>query len=433
MKYLSLFTALALVLLGCSKKSGSSDNGGTTQTDQLKLTLVSGGNEQADTIGHLAKDSVVLKVTLNNVAAAGYGVELTGSGCNAELPVTIPSQSGGLIKYGWALAGDVGQQTLKAVLKDNNGKRVDSLTVTTHTVNSISGKWNVGACSLMFDAAGFCKLSTGRIFQWQTGSKGFAKYSDDNGVSWHLLTGLTNTHDILAMVSTPADGLLAFASGEGFYYSADAGVTWKLMPAPSLISKNFVDMTSTASGKVFFSAGGSVYQTTDNGATWTTILSNNDPNLIYPSEDLNGNLYVIDNSEELLKSTDGGKNWKVLFSLGNGTGWAISSIYFDKNGWMYIGRSDPDGGLYVSKDGGLTFTALVKAGNIFFRKTTVAASGAIYYDIEQQGFYKVSATSLSPLRAYPSVSVFGINDYIVANKGNLVLTLSAGLTYYFKP
>jgi uncharacterized protein (TIGR03437 family) len=172
------------------------------------------------------------------------------------------------------------------------------------------------------------------------------------------------------------------------------------------VSAQSVIITPGAGNVLYATSGGHVYKSIDTGATWQQL------NPTYPGEPAippiryantlaalgpNGNdLYVIDGSATLFKSTDQGTTWQVLdqqlyqatilaidpsnpanifylntaglhrsedggatFSLiapfANPDGSAIVSVALDSSGTLYVGRQNA---IYVSTDHGTTVTQL---------------------------------------------------------------------------
>src|SRR5581483_6669853 len=194
-KNLIILSAISCLLyFGCSKDKQPAPQ--TGQSSKVKIELVSGGN-QTDTIGKLLANPIVVKVTSNGVAQSGYKVEFAGSGCNADDPVSSSASADGTIKYYWFLAGDVGSQSLKAIVLDSQNEKIDSITVQSTGLSPGAG-WHNAACSLPanLSPSAFCKLSTGRIL---AAFKSGLRYSDDNGTSWHALKSFGNTHRVSFM------------------------------------------------------------------------------------------------------------------------------------------------------------------------------------------------------------------------------------------
>jgi hypothetical protein len=109
--YKNLITLLAapcILFFGCSKSKQSDVH--TNPPVPVKIELVSGSG-QADTIGKLLTDLIVVKVTKNGSPLSGYKVQYQGSGCNDDRLDQFMTKPDGTAADGWFLGGDVGQQT----------------------------------------------------------------------------------------------------------------------------------------------------------------------------------------------------------------------------------------------------------------------------------------------------------------------------------
>jgi hypothetical protein len=354
----------------------------------------------------------------------------------------VNTSSDGTASYLWHLAGDVGTQTLKAYAINSQNQKVDSATATATGIASGSG-WQSSSCSLQGGATvlSFCKLSTGRIFACYE-EKSFVRYSNDNGATWYNLTSLGNTHNFIWMMSSAAGELFAFATGEGTLYSKDGGLTWTqsaVVPFSSVTSG-----ISTPDGKLVVTNQSDVYVSTDKGQTWVTtpysaFISPNsiggDTNFLSPAEDQAGNLYVVGlESETIYQSKDGGNTWSP-FQAATGNTMALDcSFYIDANNWFYKASSNPtNGGLFISKDQGATYTQLVNTSNTFYYLFSVQSDGNYYYENPSTGLFQSNGIS-SSVKFIQPISLPVPAPYIVAQNGNVVMGADGGeyIIYFSK-
>jgi len=395
----------------------------------VKLELVS-GNGQTDTIGNLLAHPIVVKVSVNGTPTSGYSVQFQASGCNQTDIITTLSQPDGTAVYGWSLASEIGQQSLKAYVLNNKNQKVDSVTVAAMALPTGPG-WHNSGCSIQGGSpvAAFCKISTGRLFACYTGTQTYLRYSDDNGVSWNAVKSLGNSHTITYVVSTPSDEVIAFTKGaDGTFYSNDAGQSWKNFGVPPFNSVLFPIIVCTPSGKLIATSVNSpMCISLDKGKTWASVplsaftLQNlGNPFFYDPTEDKNGNLYIVEGSNNVIfESTDVGKTWSLVQPIGVIHPGTEASFYIDQNNWFYksIIRLNP--GIFISKDGGVTYNMLVNASlTAYIDDMSVQSDGEFYYEDITSGLYSYDGNSSKRVFAFDAT---GRQPYIVAKNNNIIV------------
>jgi hypothetical protein len=429
---ITLFAA-CILFAGCSKdKSTKPQN--TQPASSIKIQIVS-GDAQSDTVGHQLTNPVIFKVTKNGSPASGYTVLYQLSGCNSDLANESTSAADGTAGQLWNLAGDVGQQSMEAIVLDASNKHIDS--VTAHATGIAPGKgWHPSACGIQggLMATSFCKLSTGRLFTCFSSGKAYLRYSDDNGLSWNAVKSLGNSHELEYVFSTANDGLFAFAYNEGPLYSSDAGQTWTTLATTPFATEEIANVSYTASGKIFLiSRESGLYISTDNGKTWTsaskTLLNSANDVLFCASEAQNGDLYVVSQGTgRLYKSVDEGAHWT------DDTKPTSPPVANEQDEWFYIDpatnyfykiRSDNAGGVYVSKDNDATYTQLINVGNQFLDEFSIQSDGNMYYDYLFKGVYRASITGANLTRLVPSETSVDL-PYILAKNNNFMVVSDSG-------
>lgn len=432
---IALTAAACTLILGCSKsKSNQPQPAGTGPV--IKIQIVS-GDAQTDTVGHQLTNPIVFKVTKDGSAVSGYTVLYQLSGCNSDRADQRISGSDGTVQNLWNLAGDAGQQLMQAIVVDANNKHIDS--VTAHATGiAVRKGWHPAACGIQggLVVTSFCKLSTGRLFTCFSSGKSYLRYSDDNGLSWNAVKSLGNGHELEYVFSTAADGLFAFAYNEGPFYSSDAGQTWTMLTTQAFSKDQITSVTYTASGKIMLiSRQSGLYISTDNGQNWTaSSKSLNSLNGLYcVAEAQNGDLYVVNgDGGKLYKSVDEGQHWT------DATQPTAPPVGEEQDQWFYIDastnyfykvRSDSGGGIYVSKDNGVTYTPLITVGNQFIDEFTIQSDGNMYYNFLGNGIYRASITGAGP-KLLERLSALTDNPYILAKNGNF-LTEPDGQDYIF--
>jgi len=423
---------LSILYFSCSKSKQPNPQNNTSNA--VKIELVSGSN-QTDTVGRQLANFIVVKVTQNGAPLSGYQVQFQGSGCNNDRLDIGSTKSDGTISYNWSLSGDVGPQTLKIYALKSQNVKVDSVTATSTGLAPGPG-WHSSACSLQGFAipTGFCKLTTGRLFVCYGGLG--LRYSDDNGISWNFVKSFGSKRNPEFVVSSPTDELFVFTQLNGIFYSNDSGVTWTTLTIPPF--GNIISAVYTPSGKLLVTNISTVYTSLDKGKTWTSPVNKfsppnsgggSDTQISSPTEDINGNLYVVgQQSETIYKSIDNGTTWTAIprpneFDF---------SLYIDNNNTFYKSRSDnPGGGIYISKDNGATYTQLISSPNAFLENMSVQSDGNFYYNYLGQGVYMAKGISNSvkdlnngQFNVPPPYIVAKNNNIIYADTGN-------GIIHYF--
>ncbi|HYL84262.1 MAG TPA: hypothetical protein VE263_08515 [Candidatus Angelobacter sp.] len=187
------------------------------------------------------------------------------------------------------------------------------------------------------------------------------------------------------------------ADGGGVWKTTDSGVTWKpifdseaapsigaLAVAPSNPNIIYVGTgVNTVYGDV--AHGNGMYKSTDGGETWRhmgleetrhigrIIVDPRNPDVVLVAA--MGHSYGPNEERGVFRTTDGGKNWNKVLFKDNTTG-AIDLCFEPGNPkvvyatlWHLIWKPtvrnapfEPGGGLYKSKDGGITWTQVTGGG-----------------------------------------------------------------------
>jgi len=420
---------ICLIYVSCSKTSKSDNGPQKTDTPPIKIELVSGGG-QTDTIGNPLSSPITVKVTQNGTPMSGYSVQFQASGCNKDDIISTISQPDGTAGYIWSLSSEVGQQSLKAYVLNSSNQKIDSVT-TTATGLSTGPGWHRSGCSLQgsSSAVAFCKLSTGRLYTCFGGIKTYLRYSDDNGVSWNAVKSLGNSHTITDVISSPSDELFVLTEGtDGTFYSNDAGQTWSNLGVPPFNTGSFTTIVCTPSGKLIATTVSQtpVYISPDKGKTWSAInnsafvpQNNTRPLFNNPTEDQDGNLYVVEQQNgNIFMSVDAGKTWNLVIETGYNAPGDVFSLYIDNNNWFYKSTVQFQPGIYISKDKGTTYTMLIHlppASDI--ENMSMQSDGNFYYEDIARGLYSYDGNSSKLI--YPYGGTF-VQPYIVAKNNNII-------------
>jgi Bacterial Ig domain/Secretion system C-terminal sorting domain len=225
--------------------------------------------------------------------------------------------------------------------------------------------------------------------------------STNNGSSWTPISdaiAVLGATDVAFDPSNPNIMYLATGDGEagdafstGIYKSTDGGNTWaqtgftRNLSDKKTISKILVNPNDNS---ILIGGGIGIYRSTNGGATWTLITASavkdlefkpNDPTVVYAGG------Y---GSTPLLRSTNSGVSFTAAGTGIPTTNWqrtAIAVTALDPT-YVYalVSNSTDDGfrGVYLSTDGGTTFTSKSTTPNILgWEASSPAAGGQGWYDL----------------------------------------------------
>ena len=228
-------------------------------------------------------------------------------------------------------------------------------------VGSISAQgWNTlptGTTKIIYDISfppGQSNIGYGGAMQGTYNGEGAVIKTTDGGDTWTEVLGGAGTDGIEAICFTSAD--TGFIAGWNDYFAktTDGGTTWTTITVGSgnwyFRDIEFWD-TDNGIAVASLSAGGSaVYVTNDGGDTWSTAsgVSINIHDAAYASA---STLYAVGGDEKIIKSTDSGSNWTVIY-----TG-VFQSIFFgvDFDGDFGVVGGE-DGKIRHTTDGGASWS-----------------------------------------------------------------------------
>jgi hypothetical protein len=200
-----------------------------------------------------------------------------------------------------------------------------------------------------------------------------------------------------------SNGIIYAGKIDTIYKSTDQGATWSSIytvpGSPTQIRKVFVDSRNYVyvSGYGGSSAWG-LYRSTNGGTTWAKVITEDTNCDVWGmDEDASGNLYAGEYSwsyagqTQIWKSTDGGANWTVKYSLDTGVGQQdhVHDLRVDPtSGWIYATLGDETPYIMVrSKDAGENWSIVVMPFGTYQMVPMAFAHGYIYLGTDAPGTF----------------------------------------------
>ncbi|KVO50737.1 glycosyl hydrolase [Burkholderia ubonensis] len=193
------------------------------------------------------------------------------------------------------------------------------------------------------------------------GEHGVILLSDDDGRTWRQSRRVPVSATLSAI--TFADAQHGWAVGQWgvILATADGGETWEKQRIDTSVDQPlFSVIFSNARDGIAVGLWSLMLQTHDGGRTWTRTTLPKPPgggkadrNLYHIFADRQGALYIVSEQGTVLKSTDGGANWRYLQTGGKGSLWTGVAM---PDGRIVVGGLL--GSLFQSSDGGATWAPL---------------------------------------------------------------------------
>lgn len=176
----------------------------------------------------------------------------------------------------------------------------------------------------------------GKLFAY--GGFGTLLASTDDGKTWTAITDATiGDHHVNAMTRA-GDGKLWVAGERGLLASStDGGQTWQA--APQIYAGSFYGVLSLPGHElVVFGMRGNVFNSKDLGVSWQKSQVPEGLSLFGGGADKNGAVTLVGEAEVILRSTDGGANFKEL-AQGERKRWAAVLPLAGKHGLLVAGEN----------------------------------------------------------------------------------------------
>ena len=240
---------------------------------------------------------------------------------------------------------------------------------------------------------GFTKFANGEVLLagGGYGTAGFVLSSTDNGANWTSKTPVTG--EILGGIAVVPGTNHVVAAGEGgcLALSTDRAVNWTFLYDPIYGFYGFQKIRSWGSRGLAVGDRGAFCEIEDGTVTWKNILVNNfsgrmhDLWAVQTADSLEYVLYACGAYGSAYKSTDKGETWIELLHNFTATSCWHSMWWFDKLNGMLVGEISGDDAIWVTDDGGDSWTE-------------------IWYNVKSEQFNSVSFAPDDP-----SIGVIGGN------------------------
>jgi photosystem II stability/assembly factor-like uncharacterized protein len=195
--------------------------------------------------------------------------------------------------------------------------------------------------------------------------------STDGGTTWAQLSATANSdwHHVGRLAINPGNGsILLAATASGIWRSTDSGVTWSRRSTVPMLDINFHPTDGT---KCIASGTGSsgVKYSTDGGQTWSSATglplfgrvevayAKSNPTTVYASADnAGGEIYVSTDGGQTFSLRNSGTNYFNVSAVSSGQGWYDNIIWVDptNSDTLIVGGID----LWRSTNGGTSLTKI---------------------------------------------------------------------------
>jgi len=185
----------------------------------------------------------------------------------------------------------------------------------------------------------------------------FGLYSGDRDATTWQRCGWKNNSIFGIAVDPRSDGQNIFlACGNGVLRSLDGGQTWKVLTDWTITEVTKVYLDPTDSKTVYATSSFGLWKSTDYGETWKKIVNGLKPTsqtfcnalAVKPSDPRQLFLATADG---VMKSDNGGDSWQQAGVAGREVH-DIAVAPYDEN---LLAAATDDAGVYISKDGGITW------------------------------------------------------------------------------
>lgn len=166
--------------------------------------------------------------------------------------------------------------------------------------------------------------------------------------------------NIISLALDPSDHKAVYAgsAGSGLFYSYDAGESWQ---QPAAVSAGVIKSTAIDPKNkcvIYIAVGNQILKSIDCSRTWAQVYQDARPEVVLNQvlvDSYNSNhVYVGNSVGDLIKSTDTGKSWSIIYRFENPIAKMIINPADTRK--IYIGTQDR--GIFRTGDAGKSFTEL---------------------------------------------------------------------------
>jgi len=288
------------------------------------------------------------------------------------------------------MPGDQAEVTTGADIAANEFAEISQV-VTTQQASDLTGTYVNDLLDVSFcdspNCGGDCgAYSEGCRVGWAVGTSGMLLYTPDGGTQWYVMTPPTGwaTDSINSVCCTGDYILLTSGTDNEIAWSDDNGVTWNVVTTGFAYATTMSDCFMWGANAMWVvSDGGYVFFSDDGGMTWVIqdagIATSQDLNEIHFLDTDLG--YAVGAANAMIKTENGGETWTTL--VGPSAGQVLLCVWALTELIVYVGTDD--GSMYVSYDGGATWTAA-------FTLTGASVTGISFGGLKDYGFISVEDT-----------------------------------------
>jgi photosystem II stability/assembly factor-like uncharacterized protein len=262
---------------------------------------------------------------------------------------------------------------------------------------------------------------------WDSFDGGRMFLTTDDGANWNQISSADNDIDILSVVMLNSDILAG--TWNGFYQSTDSGTTWNAVTPTGIPEDIAVWSIAMIDTTLFAGTTGDIYKSSDNGNTWTELNSGIPANARITSIVASGDAIIAGSAGNgIFKTTNGGTSWTeinsgltniyisqltvmdtkllavtlggVFVSDNEGISWAadISGLenvncFVVVNEQLLAGTDD--NGVYLSGDGGVTWTSFGSGLPGSTRVWSLAVSSEGIFAGTDKGIWKLPLSEIN--------------------------------------